>query len=89
MAGIRSSIQYLYSVVLHISHCFPLLICSPVSCFLFSSTHFLLSFIIPTSIHICFSSLFAFLCGRVTLLSDLQGITPRFVPLHLQCADEP
>lgn len=46
--------------------------------------------LISLSVCICsLPSLWLFLRGRVTLLSDLQGITPRFVPRASPCADEP
>lgn len=71
---------------------------SPLFSFIiiFSSVLFPLPFLslchplISFSVCICsLLSLWLFLRGRVTLLSDLQGITPRFVPRASPCADEP
>ncbi len=72
---------HLASLVLHISYSFPLSLSSPVSSFLclfLSLRHF--RHYIPLS---AFVSPLSLLCGRVTLSSDLQGITPHFVPVHL------
>lgn len=77
---------HLASLVLHFS---PLITSSCVSFPLpfLSPPRFPLSFFVPLPLSAFVSrlslSLFAFLRGRITLLSDLQGIAPHFVPLHL------
>lgn len=71
---------------LNLPRSFPLSSYSPVSCFLLLFSHSVILHSLSSSppLPASVSPLsFGFLRGRVTLLSDLQGITPRFVPLHL------